>query len=138
MTDVTKPTDVVEPTDVIASTDVVELGKMLATAGRTPGRPRGRPKGSARVPGSGRRKGTPNKLNAMAAEILASLKCDPLTGMARIAMNKNNPVELRFRAWAELCHYRHPKKKAVEITGDAGQYVLAIQITQESGSSNDG
>ena len=40
--------------------------------------------------------------------------------------------------WAELCHYRHPKKKAVEITGDAGQYVLAIQITQESGSSNDG
>lgn len=36
----------------------------------------------------GRQKGTPNKTNSAAADILERLKCDPIVGMARIAENK--------------------------------------------------
>jgi hypothetical protein len=30
------------------------------------------------------------------------LHCDPITGMALIAMNEKNPVELRARIYSEL------------------------------------
>jgi hypothetical protein len=39
--------------------------------------------------------------------------------MARIAMNKKNPVALRARMFAELAQYA-PKRKALGHSGDAG------------------
>jgi hypothetical protein len=51
---------------------------------------------------------------------LAALRCDPITGMALIAMNEKNPVELRGRMFAELAQYVAPKRKALEHSGDAG------------------
>jgi hypothetical protein len=39
--------------------------------------------------------------------------------MARIAMNKKNPVELRARMFAEMAQYA-PKRKAVEHSADGG------------------
>ena len=90
----------------------------------------GRPRGLGRVKGSGRQKGVPNKRTAEARELLLALKCDPLTGMARIAMNAKNPPELRGRMYSELAQYLFPKRKAIEVRGEDGPYVLAIQLTR--------
>jgi hypothetical protein len=70
--------------------------------------------------GQGRPKGVPNKLTSDVADRLAKLKCDPITGMARIAMNKRNPIEIRGRMYAELAQYIAPKRKALEHSADAG------------------
>jgi hypothetical protein len=48
------------------------------------------------------------------------LHCDPITGMALIAMDEKNPMELRGRMFAELAQYVAPKRKALEHSGDAG------------------
>ncbi len=100
-------------------------------AAAPPKRGPGRPRGLGRVPGSGRQRGTPNKKTAEARELLLGLKCDPITGMARIAMNKHNSAELRGRMYSELAQYLWPKRKAIEVTGEqASPFVLAIQLTR--------
>jgi hypothetical protein len=68
----------------------------------------------------GRKRGVPNKRTRDVEERLAALRCDPITGMARIAMNKKNPVELRARMFAEPAQYVAPKRKALEHKGDDG------------------
>ena len=51
--------------------------------------------------------------------------------MARIAMNRHNPAELRGRMYSELAQYMWPKRKAIEVTGEqAAPFVLAIQLTR--------
>ncbi len=50
----------------------------------------------------GRRAGTPNKRPMEIATRLEELGCDPVEGMARIAMNPKNKPELRGRMFAEL------------------------------------
>ena len=62
----------------------------------------------------GRTKGTPNKVTTDVRDRLAALGCDPIEGMARIAMNRRNPVELRSRMFAELAQYVAPKRRALE------------------------
>lgn len=100
-------------------------------------------KGMARPPGSGRRKGSPAKLKpankptvghiSIAAgpyisvghsmlprdisEKLRALGCDPIEGMAILAMDKTQKPELRGRMFAELAQYEFPKRKAIEHTG---------------------
>lgn len=88
----------------------------------------GRPRGYAKT--GGRKPGVPNKKTAEVRELLLSLKCDPITGMARIAMNSKNPPELRGRMYSELAQYMWPKRKAIEVSGESGPYVLAIQLTR--------
>ena len=66
----------------------------------------------------GRRKGTPNKRTQQVAELLLELDCDPIRGMAEIAANKRHPIELRAKMYAELAHYVHPKRKAVDVHHD--------------------
>ncbi len=101
------------------------------TATEAPKRGPGRPRGLGKVAGSGRKPGTPNKKSAEVRELLLSLKCDPITGMARIAMNSKNPPELRGRMYSELAQYMWPKRKAIEVSGDdGGPYILAIQLTR--------
>ena len=63
----------------------------------------------------GRKKGTPNKLSIGVAEKLEALGCDPIEGMAKIAMNTRNPAELRARMYRELAQYVAPKRKAIEF-----------------------
>lgn len=78
------------------------------------------PRGGAK-PGErrgGRKPGTPNKRTADVAERLAALGCDPIAGMARIAKNPKNPIELRGRMYAELAQYIAPKRRATEHSGD--------------------
>jgi hypothetical protein len=74
----------------------------------------------------GREKGTPNKRTQEVIERLAALRCDPIEGMARIAMDETNPPELRGRMLAELAGYCYPKRKAVELSGDGNEAVLRV------------
>jgi hypothetical protein len=73
-----------------------------------------------RTSGQGRPKGALNKRTLDVIEKLAVERCDPIAGMARIAMNEKNPVELRARMFAELAQYVAPKRKAMEHSGDVG------------------
>ena len=63
----------------------------------------------------GRTRGAPNRRTQEAAQILDELGCDPIRGMAEIAMSASNPVELRARMFMELAHYVYPKRKAVDV-----------------------
>jgi hypothetical protein len=68
----------------------------------------------------GRQRGAPNKRTLDVIERLAALRCDPITGMARIALNTKNPLELRAKMFAELAQYVAPKRKAVEHAAEPG------------------
>lgn len=64
----------------------------------------------------GRRVGTPNKRTAEVLARLTALGCDPIEGMAHLAMDKSNSPELRGRMFAELSGYCYPKRRAVEFS----------------------
>ena len=63
----------------------------------------------------GRTRGTPNKRTQEAAQILEELGCNPIRGMAEIAVSASNPSELRARMFMELAHYVYPKRKTVDV-----------------------
>ena len=73
----------------------------------------GRPKGLVKT--GGRKAGTPNRNTQDLIERLATLGCDPIEGLARIAMDPATKPELKFRCFAELAQYVHPKRKATDI-----------------------
>jgi hypothetical protein len=68
----------------------------------------------------GRQRGAPNKRTLDVIERLAALRCDPITGTARIALNKKTPIELRANMFAELAQYVAPKRKALEHSAEPG------------------
>lgn len=76
--------------------------------------------GQKRPAGAGRKKGSGDR--STVADICARLKCDPISGMCKIAMDKGNDVALRGRMFAEIAKYVHPQKRAVEtrLVDDAG------------------
>lgn len=77
----------------------------------------------------GRTSGTPNKATQLIADKLEALGCDPIEGMAHIAMDTFNPLEIRARMFAELAQYVAPKRKSVEIdTGEKERIVFNIGI----------
>lgn len=73
--------------------------------------PRGSKPGEHR---GGRAKGTKNHQTVDIEEKLKQLGCDPLIGMAMIAMDEKTTPELSGRMYAELAQYLHPKRKAIE------------------------
>ena len=87
-----------------------------------------------RTSGQGRPKGALNKRTIEVIDKLAALHCDPITGMARIAMNKKTPVELRARMYSELAQYVACKRKAIEHSTDPGTLeALLAQLDGEGG-----
>ena len=72
-------------------------------------RPRGLPKTGGRV------SGTPNKRTQELAEKLQELGCDPIAGLAKIALADETAPELKVRCYAELAQYVHPKRKAMDL-----------------------
>ncbi len=78
-------------------------------------------RGKPRPPNAGRKKGTPNKETRTIEEKMRELKCDPIQGMANIAMDEDNTPELRGRMFAELAQFVLPKRKAVEHSGPDNQ-----------------
>jgi hypothetical protein len=59
--------------------------------------------------------GTPNRKTQEISALLESLGCNPIQGMAQIAMNEAHSPELRGRMFAELAQYVAAKRKAVEL-----------------------
>lgn len=77
----------------------------------------------------GRKAGTPNKRTTMVTERLEALGCDPIEGMALLAMDPANSPDLRGRMFAELAQYVAPKRKAVEIgSGDHNRVTFALNV----------
>ena len=73
----------------------------------------------------GRQKGTRNKRTQDVITRLEAMDCDPIEGMARIAMDENNTPELRGRMYAELAQYTAPKLRAIEHSGEANVTYVA-------------
>jgi hypothetical protein len=57
------------------------------------------------------------------------LRCDPITCMAKLAMDKSNAPELRGRMYAELAQYVAPKRKALEHSGGVGMIEALLART---------
>ena len=85
-----------------------------------------RPRGLAKT--GGRQCGTPNRKTHELVEKLDKLGCDPIVGLARIALAPETTPELKVRCYAELAQYVHAKRKAVEQTSEGKQ---EITITVE-------
>jgi len=84
----------------------------------------------------GRQAGTPNKRTTELSERLEALGCDPIEGMAQIAMDQANPPELRGRMYAELAGYLFPKRKATEIKVDERPRVTFQFLSEPDVGSN--
>jgi hypothetical protein len=64
----------------------------------------------------------PRKKRILAvAEKIEARGCDPIEGMARIAMDENTELSLRAQMYKELAQYVAPKRKAIEVRDEAGQ-----------------
>jgi len=96
---------------------------------RPPGR-RGRLPGSPRTPGSGRKKGVPNKLNGTIHDMMKALGCDPRMILARIAMNPKNSPELRRKCASDLMNFMYPRLASTDqhVTGDGSMQPQIINI----------
>ncbi len=53
--------------------------------------------------------------------------CDPIEGMARIAMDERADLSIRAQMFKELAQYTAPKRKAVEMQAE-GQFSLVDMI----------
>ncbi len=110
---------------------------MTELSGKSPEQLRrgGRPRGLGRVPGSGRRKGTPNRDTA-ATRAFIQKEADPIAFLCRVARGlqleaaltpgdekrtKLFPtLEQRVNAALALARKVLPDMKAIEMTGEAG------------------
>lgn len=79
----------------------------------------------------GRQKGTPNKKTEDLQEQLRLLNCDPVEGLATIAMNPVTPDELKVTIFKTLLEYVHPKRKALEVSGPNNSRLLTIEDYDE-------
>lgn len=85
--------------------------------------------GSIKPAGSGRKKTTQNRVTV--TDILRDMKCDPIEGMARIAMDAKQPMSLRAKVYSELAQYLYPKRRAIELTGADGSPIeLNVSATE--------
>jgi len=78
---------------------------------------------------NGRPKGTKNKQTLAVMDRLEAMGCDPIEGMARLAMDETVELSIRAQMFKELAQYVAPKRKAVEIQAE-GQFSLIDAIKQ--------
>ena len=82
-------------------------------------------------PGAGRPKGAKNKRTERVEELLERIGCDPIEGLARVAMNdiewldlpegETISITLRAKMFEALAPYVAPKRRATELTIDQGE-----------------
>ncbi|MDA8791913.1 hypothetical protein N9N67_01635 [Bacteriovoracaceae bacterium] len=75
-----------------------------------------------KVPGSGRKKGTPNKKTKNLEEIVEALNYNPFETLLHIANGKEEAtngkeisLEVQFKALKEVCTYLYPKRKQISV-----------------------
>ena len=64
----------------------------------------------------GRLKGTPNKSTNTVRELLSSLGCDPIEGMAKIAIDENVDIRIRAQMYRDLAPYVYPRLSATDLS----------------------
>lgn len=77
-------------------------------------------RGGAR-PGSGRKKGSPNKKTAALVAAVEASGITPLDYMLDLMRDGSQPPDIRFEAAKAAAPYVHPKLAAVEHTGKDGE-----------------
>ena len=78
----------------------------------------------------GRPPGAKNKTRRNVEELLIKMKCDPITGLARLAMDESIHAELRVKAYAALAPYIYPKKASIVVRNDsAPQTSFVLDLT---------
>jgi len=80
-------------------------------------------KGQPRPPGSGRKKGTPNRstiLRPLIERIATGEVADPVRTLNEIMEGPRTPLPLRLRAAEILCEYAYPRLRTVEVSGPGG------------------
>ena len=85
-------------------------------------RPRGLPKTG------GRSRGTPNKATQCVLNRLQELGCDPITGLATIAMSQTSSLDLKFRCFTELAQYAYPRRKALDLDSETPQIGFILDL----------
>ena len=83
----------------------------------------------------GRAIGSPNKRTLEAMQKLDELGCDPIEGMARIAMDESNSIELRAKMLAELAPYIYPKRKTMDISSNNDGLTIIVNRGNEEPKS---
>jgi hypothetical protein len=58
--------------------------------------------------------GKPNRRTTEVQQKLEALGCDPIEGMARLAMDETVELSIRAQMYKELAQYVAPKRKAIE------------------------
>ena len=54
--------------------------------------------------------------------------CDPIEGMARIAMDESAELDVRLHAYKELAQYSYPKRKAIEHRGEMAGHAPPVFV----------
>ena len=80
----------------------------------------------SKVVGSGRKAGTPNRRSQEVRDLLESMNCDPITGMARIAMDESVDLQIRARMYTALAQDVAPKRKAIEHSGEGAVVPVVV------------
>ena len=78
---------------------------------------RGRPRGLGKTPGSGRKKGSVNKVTKAHREAIEQMKVDttdPMSFYISILRNPAAPLAEKKHAASELFPYSHPKLSSIE------------------------
>ena len=75
-------------------------------------------KGAPKTPGSGRKKGTPNKSSLNARQIMEKAGFNPIRRMMALAKDESVEAHIRAQMVKELAKYHSPQLKAIEISGN--------------------
>ena len=78
-----------------------------------------KPKKGERVPGSGRKPGTPNGNTKTLIELCEKRGLNLFEAFLEIIQDENADPGLRFNALKEAAQYIYPKRKALEHSADA-------------------
>ncbi len=103
----------------------------MAIAGKG-GRPVGLPKTG------GREKGVPNRATLTLKEKLEAMSCDPVIELAKVGMDKKNPLEIRVRCLSEIASYLYPKRKPVDDLTDQPTVINLNTLLDTKGGSDGG
>jgi hypothetical protein len=86
--------------------------------------------GHAKIPGSGRKPGQPNKATLHVQELLKAHGCNPFDVLVDILNDPDTSPDLRVKIASELAGYCAPKRKATEVSLNADVRLRAA-VTDE-------
>jgi len=101
---------------------------------------RGRPKGSPKTPGSGRKKGSVNKVTRAHRAALDQMKVDrtdPMSFYMSILRNPDAPYEEAKAAARELFPYAHPKLASIEARGGGKTHEEILEELHRQAAEDD-